>query len=512
MKSSSKDIRESNGIGTVRERVRRIFSKWSVWQRLGHCRQFIQDGEGDDWRSSDQAQNDRVRLPDDEVVQIPVITIVELYTPSQINGLLKGIRGLGWEHGRTRSDDLLKWANEVRQGRSAGSINLGLVGAKGAKHYLMQERTADLPVGVRAAFPTLMTLTPSITAMVMSFILDDEFAARINKPLHHSYATHVETHSSFRWWNIISYVLFGGDIKFSRTIHNPMNQQRNAVALCIDVQEDACARWVRESLPGIFSSGIRGKPLPSAILFVTEKTEFSSEATRYHAAFDGIGLNNFFDAWRSDEWPSVRLFLSRSWDDASMRLTFACSRKNAFPINAMYREPESNWTIAYRTHEKIAQLAVRWALSCLLDGYHEQLSELRDQSAIDHSHRTVRDLKRLRHLVRTKFYDIVTSAHDADDFAQSDSDFCFDVLNFENVESAKRGQKFYLLNALRSGQRSRAQQLLREANLLQSLLSVSSDLSQTITNIKIQRSIIALTIISVVIGAVTLWETIHPVH
>lgn len=95
MKSSSKDIRESNGIGTVRERVRRIFSKWSVWQRLGHCRQFIQDGEGDDWRSSDQAQNDRVRLPDDEVVQIPVITIVELYTPSQINGLLKGIRGLG---------------------------------------------------------------------------------------------------------------------------------------------------------------------------------------------------------------------------------------------------------------------------------------------------------------------------------------------------------------------------------------------------------------------------------
>ena len=512
MNSPMKDIHESDGMGVIGTGFRRILSNWSVWKRIGHCRRFVRDGKAHDWGSGDQWENDRVRLPDDDGVQIPVITLVELYTPSRIGGLLTGLTKLGWERGKTRADDLLKWTNEVRKGRSAGSINLGLVGARDNKHYLMQERTADLPAGVHAALPTLMTLTPSITAMVMSFILDDESAASLNDPLHRSYTTYTENAPGFRWWNIVLYVLFGRNIRFSRTIHAPMNQQHDAIAMCVDVLEDSCSQWIRENLAGVFSSGMRGNSLPSAVLFVTEKTEFTSEVGRYHSAFDGIGFNNFYDAWRSDNWPSAKLFLSRSWDDSNMRLTFACPRTHAFPESALYPNQDSNGAIAYRTHGAISKLVARWSITCCLDGYHEQLSILRDQSAIDRSHRTVRDLKRLRRLIRTEFYDIVTSAHEIDDFAKSHFSYSLDVLDFENVESTKRGKKAYLLNAFRAGQRSRAGKLLRETDLLQSLLSVSSDLSQTITNINIQRLIIFLTVVSITIGAVTLWATMHPTH
>lgn len=507
-----KKTNDANNVKIFCGKIRRIICDWPIWTRISHCRKFIQDRKADDWRFDDQEENNRIRLPDDDGVQIPLITVVELYTPSQIGGLLTGITRLGWERGQTRSDDLLQWTSKVRQGSIAGSINLGLVGATDNKHYLTQERTANLPMGVHAAFPTLMTLTPSITAMVMSFFLDDESAEKLNNFLHCSYTTRVETDPSFRWRKIISYILFGGGIRFSRTIHRPMNQQRNAVAMCISAQEFLCTKWVKENFPGAFSSGIRGNSLPSAVLFVTEKTEFTDEKNRHHSAFDGIGFNHFFDAWKSEKWPSMRLFFSQFWNDANMRLSFACPRKNAFSNDAMYHSPESNWTIAQRTHEKISEVMTQWSLSCLLDGYHEQLSKLRDQSAIDNSHRTVRDLKQLRHLVRTEFYDIVTSAHEADDFVASNSDYYLNTLNLENIESAKRGHKIYLFNALRLRQREQSQRLLRETELLQSLLSVSSDLSQTITNINIQRLIVILTITSIAIGVMTLWLTIYPKH
>ncbi|MFM0265768.1 hypothetical protein [Paraburkholderia sediminicola] len=495
-------------VGAVESVFRRIFSGWPGWERLDHYRTFVRDGNADHWGSRDKGSNDRIRLPDGEDVQIPVITVVELYTPSQIGGLLAGIAKLGWQRGISHDDDLLKWTSEVRQGRSAGSTNLGLV-SPANKQSFMRERTAELPDGIHAAFPTLATLTPGITVLTMSFFLDDETASKLSAPLHKSYTTYTKYDPSFRWWNIALYVLFKRQLPFRRTIHNPDSQKRHSVAACVDTLEDRCIRWVRSYLPGAFSSGLCAKRLPSAILFVTEKTALASEEIHRIAAFDGMGFNNYFDTWKSSRWPSALLFLPRPWDESRMRLVFACRRKDAFPQSPGDRDPESNWSIAYRATELISDLLSRWALGCMLDGYHEQLSELRDQSAVDRSHRTVRDLKRLRSLVRTKFYDIVTCAHETGEFVQSALDYCGGVLDLANVQRAAHVQNSSLLNEFRANQRSRAQQVIREAGLLQSILSVSNDMSQTITNIRIQTLIVVLTVTSIGIGALSLWATIH---
>ena len=127
------------------------------------------------WGCHDLEENESSRLPPNETLSVPAVWVAELYTPSTVSGLLEGIRKLGWEHSRSGGDSLAKWMSDVREGRSAGWTSLGVVSPVSSRHF-MTDRVAVLPTEVKAALPMLMSLTPSITALSICFILDDTSA------------------------------------------------------------------------------------------------------------------------------------------------------------------------------------------------------------------------------------------------------------------------------------------------------------------------------------------------
>jgi len=204
----------------VRAETTNWLERWGPYKRWQWYRTHGDWGDREFLRERDSEANELTRLPADERLAVPAVWITELYTPSTVPGLLQGIDKLGWTHGRGMDQNLAKWMSDVRDGRMAGWTNLGLVSPTSEPHF-MRERTADLPAGVKAAMPKLMSLTPGLTAMVMCFIFDDECATSVEVPLRADYQTYTERDPLFRRSHLIRHLLLGSDIRLGERIHDP---------------------------------------------------------------------------------------------------------------------------------------------------------------------------------------------------------------------------------------------------------------------------------------------------
>lgn len=353
---------------------------WGPYKRWHWYREMAKDRDHSFWRDRDPEENAPTRLPSDEHLEVAAVWVTELYTPSTVGGLLDGIESLDWEYGRSRDDSLAKWMSDVRHGRTAGWTSLGLVSSPGDRHF-MAERIAQLPTGAQAALPVLMSLTPSVTALVTCFILSDDAARLLDGPLRADYSTYSTRDTRFRRRHALRYILWNGPVHMGSRIHHPDMQRREAVASALDDLDERCRSWVAKSLPGAFASGLRGGLFPTVMLFLTEKCQPVTDESRATPSFEGADLDRAYDAWRSDEWPASRMLLPHNWRKEELRLRFACRRKDAFPKDAGYSEPLSNWTIAQRADDLLRGFSTRWALSCLLEGYSQRLSQLRDLTA-----------------------------------------------------------------------------------------------------------------------------------
>jgi len=451
------------------------------------------------WRDRDPEENASGRLPEGEDLQLGALWVAELYTPATVLGLLDGIRGMGWEFSKTHDESLMKWMNDVREGRQAGWMSLGLVSPR-AKPHFMADRTANLPSGVRAAVPVLMSITPSITAFVSLFLLEDEAAESISAPLRQTFMTSTRRDSRFRSWHVLRYVLWGGTLHTMRHIDHPDMKRRLAARAAVREMESRCTGWVRDNLPGVFS-GVPGAGPPTAALLISEHARPLTAEAKAVRAFGALGLDRDFDSWESEEWPGVRVVLPDRWDDDRPRLVFACRRHDAFPDERGYADPTSNWSMGQRADDHVRGLLSRWALSELLDRYHESLAALRDRTARDGSYRPVRDLKSLRSLVRTTLYDIGVSAQEIADFANSKVIYRWDVMELTYCRKVG-GETLEFVPDMQERQAARAQQVLREEKLLRSALSTSSHLTQSVSNVRIQRLLVVLTIASI---GIALW-------
>lgn len=488
-----------------RQRSDAGFGLWRRWISYRSSRDFRRGLRS--LGSRDDKENAEGRLPDRERVEVPVVWVCELYTPSTVRGLLDGIARLGWGRGRSQSDDLAKWMNDVRNGRSAGWTSLGYVSPSDAQH-VMSKRTAALPPGVDAAFPALMSITPSVTALVMAFQLDAQAASTLDEALRADFHTYTTNDPLYRRRHVLRYVIFGEPMRTGQTIHYPSGQRRDEVRKRLRETEASCTDWVRSHLPGVFAADLREGRFPTALLLLTDQARPLTDDSRGIRAFEGPGLDRSFDAWESDEWPNVRMTVPLSWDEEELRLLFSCRRRDAFPPAPGYGDLESNWTIAQRANDLIPHLLTRWALSCLLDGYHQLLSRERDRSAGSSSYRAVRDLRGLRTLLRNEAYDLQLSAAEVSTFVESPRDYDWNVMEMRYARSLG-SQKPELLSSLRSAQAERARQVEAEAGLLLDVLTKSNDLTQTISNIRIQRFLTALTLLSIVTAVVAILVAIQ---
>lgn len=110
-------------------------------------------------------------------------------------------------------------------------------------------------------------------------------------------------------------------------------------------------------------------------------------------------------------------------------------------------------------------------------------------------------------MVRTQLYDIDIAANEITQFTK-DPWYGHEVLEMRPLDVAFGGDGNFA-NALRDGQARRSAQIAQECELLKSVLSVSSNISQTITNLRIQWSIIGLTLVSIGIAIAALYVSVR---
>lgn len=465
-----------------------------LYRRWRGYRFNTRDDERRFWRNRDPKENEEGRLPDLETLTIPAVWVVEVYTPSTVTGLFDGIQRLKWERGVSRNDDLLDWMSRVREGRSAGWTNLGLVSSRDDRHF-MAERTAVLPHGIRAVLPRLVSLTPSLTAMLACFVLDEEAARALNEPLRRDYTTYIKKRR-YSPWDLALYFAGRKHGIFGGTVHSPDIQRRDQSSAALAKAETRCSDWVSQHLPGTFTQEEHRGVHPTAVLVVTDNLEPLTSAVDDIRAFDGIGLNRSFRAWKTHEFPGVRLRVRDSWDEDALRLLFAGRRSDIAPHRPGYHDPESDWTLAQHANDFIPGLLSRWALSCLLDGFNHRLSELRDRTASDLGHAPVRELRQPRRLARTELLDLQVATADIEALAGSDSWYRYDVI--EPVDADERGRpRPDLVPSMQEFQLHRSQRLQEDVQRLLTSLSLSAEMTQTISNIRVQRLLVLLTIASV---------------
>ena len=356
--------------------------------------------------------------------------------------------------------------NAVRLGKLAGWRNLGHVAPSKSSHPMAHHK-AQLPANVVGALPVLMSITPSVTALVIGFMIGDGLSDQLNMALRDDYSTRIRNDPSFHWWHVFPYVLWGRDGRSGQQVFRPDDLRARAAQGLIDKTEAECQTWVSSHLPGVFATNLNDEGLPSALLYLTEQAEPLAQKTRSIRALDGLGLTRSWDSWHGYGWDGARMALPESWRSSGQhRVIFGCRRKGAFPPQQGYADPESNWTISQRANDIVPNLLVRWSLSCLLDGFHQALSGYRDSTARRSGFRPIKDLGRLRSLVQSQLYDIALSTREIESFATSQFKYCHDVLDVSHSLSTE-DRPIALLHELRNSQKERSIQVKEEQDLLQ---------------------------------------------
>ncbi|WP_157981372.1 hypothetical protein [Cognatilysobacter tabacisoli] len=201
-------------------------------------------------REQDAQDNASSRIPLELELRANCIWGAELYGPAEIEGLYAGLRKLGWCSGtRTRErDSALFWVTQHRAYGWRGWFNVGPVVRRDQREsYLGVRNVASLPDGVRALMVTIHQLTPSLTAVLIGFRLEDSLARLYEAELNRDRATYRERQPRARGVALIG----------------PTHQKTASVEQVRTMLRHMVGQWFAGQLPGYFSGLTRPDRFPT---------------------------------------------------------------------------------------------------------------------------------------------------------------------------------------------------------------------------------------------------------
>ena len=409
-----------------RNPIRRIaqYTKNAVQKRLtSHSRDDDLASLLDHDRKRDPTSNAETTPPEDEHVELRCMWAVELYTPSHVDKLVDNFRKLRWDQddlpGRESPDS---WVRITRQFSEGGSwLNLGTIRSGDDKRpWPSRDRTAPLPMYTHYARGGIYSLTPSLTCIVICFVFEEHFRCRLDDILRRDRQTLARPISRGR-----------------HEILDPERQKTNEVRQLRHECASLAAKWFRENLPGVFSSGLLGDQLPTCQLVTLHKAEPFPDReksgyapSRYLRVLD---LEFSPSVWRSKDTPSLKFSLELMGQNPEYHSVFVVRGtdiENAKQLEAFSGLPGLATYVDVTYQEMIGKVAIR----PLLDGYSRRLNELRDTVAAKIRRPSLRRPSHtLQVLVDNVAYDVDTAAVTTDLIASTEesSRFFQDLSRFE---------------------------------------------------------------------------------
>ena len=247
-------------------------------------------------RASIQAAQDRPCIPSDERIAIESLWAVEFYSSAQTEQLIARLRQLGWESegdgfGRPPFSSWLRDSRHIRGSwRTIGKL------VTDSRDTNAETFLTVLPRGVRHAHAFLAVVTPSLTALCVHFIFDEEAKQQFQKALERPQQT--RSRRTRDGWQ------HQGPL--GRRLDDVLAIRRNLTELA--------ASWFAEHVPGLFCGGQLGGDPPTCELLTFRETEpvpvEPVESEIAHECLCLLGLRWGSTAWVAPNNPDIKFNLS----------------------------------------------------------------------------------------------------------------------------------------------------------------------------------------------------------
>lgn len=445
----------------------------------------------------DAEENESSRVPDDEQYRMLAVVCVEAYTPSTVDNLVEGVRRLGWVH-----DDLHvppfttldEWIVRARAAPFGGQCaNLSNVLDEDSPPAAGRPLRAPLPGGVESVWATMHQVAPSVTCLVTTFVLDDTLGLAVDRAVRPDRRTQVSRTPS--GW----------------AYTGPAQQRADAAVAERRAIRAVCHGWVRDHLPGAFSAGLSRHGAPAIEVFTINGVRPFDEANRHRGGRPDhlfmLHVDTDSDAWTSPSLPGWRL---AAWDARLVADPFVMRLGGRWDEVTGdlggYGGPTASG-VSNRLSRTIAPFATRFAVHCLLSGYEEHLAGLRDTAAPGVLARTkvkTDDVDAVRRLLTGVGYDARVIAADLADLCHDRRRYEHEAVDFAPVVEWRAKHTPSMLDALRSSDGSRAANVVAAEATARDTAATTATLLASLVNLRLQRAVVALTIVLLVVAVATL--------
>jgi hypothetical protein len=357
------------------------------------------------------------------------------------------------------------------------------------------DRIVDaLPNGIAFARLGIYTLTSTVTAVTTMFLLEEEHSRVLGSI--------VDQDRSFR-----TRLLPHGGVAFS----DVRQQRQEAVDAWRAQLRDDAARWLAARLPGSFHRLAPGQ-LPAIELLLTEQQrpwEEPAGQQRGRGWTELLDLEGFDGYWQCAD-PSWLRLRERRFHGRRPGQRHILTLAGLRPEFLETRPPPPTGTgqldrAVQHLDFYVVALANRWALTSLLRELDEHLAATRDLAERSGG-RSPRALTQIQQQLLRTGVDSQIVAADIVRYAQDEASWRRDILDFHEVlPSAVAGRvtpRASLAGTVRQGQINQGNRVTQAEAGLRELLNTSAQLTAAAENLRLQRRVLWLTVVSLIVAAV----------
>ena len=433
-------------------------------------------------RKFDSKKNTETCPPDDESIDLCCMWAVEFYTPAHVDKLLAGLRKMEIKNRSGIRPSPISQIQEWRQrSHSNAWMDLGTIRPLGTDNSLRAgPLTAPLPPHVQYAIGGLFSLTSSLTCVVIGFVFEKDFSTQFDDALRKNRQTYTK---SFRR---------------GYTEYDPVRQKTDHICQIRTETAELAARWFRENLPGIFSSGILGGNLPTCEFVTLRKAEPFPPCSKgnaepsYYQYLSILDMYSTFDAWQCENTQGLKFSPSKSRDQGP----------EYHSILAIKKSESDKPVLIQHINREIQYLLSRWAIFPLLVGYSQHLNAIRDSFRSKSRQKSVKILRMLSDHV--SYIDIAAVTAELIAYTQNLSWFSLNLGTFKPCnEKSSASDDHTLAKDLCFAIEERAMWLQKTDQSLRDHLTQYGSLLGAEENVRLQRAIRFLTWVILILTLLT---------
>lgn len=435
----------------------------------------------------DQARRDS-QLEANQRADYWYATSVEFYSASSIGRLERGLGSLKEARGRANEERIDDTIRNFRD--SVGSSMEVYLEKPDSDSFTTLGHLAKLPQMASSARATIMNLTPSLTAMVVTFRIKSDERELLNDDLHRTYPVFLET-------------LKKGGIR----THDSKSQHRNIVR---DFQlrlNAEISEWFFNLCPGYFTASSQDRPICFNLSTGSAKP-FRHEARAY-SILDPLDLNYAPYVFRSQKIPanirSDGIYFAPNVFRRNGNFSFIAGSKAAFQrLRSEGWGTDCEGPSRYIDDLFRRSLGVWWTLD-LLKAFRSDAALVRDHTKAALGANFIRPSLRNLQLESLRLADNAAIARELSEYSERSLRFSFEADAYLVDARGGRDQKS-MKDIYIEAVKEEAELVCAELRDLNETLFSQSNLISAAYSIRVQNIVLFVAVASLIIAALTWWN------